>query len=229
MMEYRNELKFIVNEYEIEILNSRLKNILSYDKNVSSNNSYNIRSIYFDDYNDRYLHENESGSNNRFKVRIRIYNGSDSMIKLEIKHKLNGMTKKESCNISRGLFISLIKGEQLNYADLKDDKVLRRFFLEYNMSYLRPKVLVEYDRSAFVYAVGNVRITFDRNIRASYRFDRFFDENTYAMPVLESGKHILEVKYDEILPDHISQQLELNNLMQTAFSKYYISRVMRGI
>lgn len=226
-MEYRHELKYIVDEGDLMIIENRLKNLLKYDENAGDIHSYNIRSVYFDDYDDSYLNENESGVNNRLKIRIRIYNHTSDVIKLEIKYKLNGMTKKESCNISKELCDKLINGDYIDYSECMHHKVLRKVYLETRMMYLKPKIVVEYDRTAFIYRAGNVRITFDRNIRSSKRFDLFFDDNTYPMPILEKGKHVLEVKYDEILPDHISQALEINSLNQTAFSKYYLSRTIQ--
>ena len=69
-----------------------------------------------------------------------------------------------------------------------------------------------------------MRITFDKNIGASEYVDRFFERDVYARPVLEPGAHILEVKYDELLPEYISQILDIGSLKRTAFSKYTMAR-----
>lgn len=223
-MEYRNELKYIVNEFDLKIIEERLKNIMRYDANMQDN-SYNIRSIYFDDYNNTCFYENEAGINKRLKVRIRIYDKSDKLIKLEIKYKNNGMTKKESCNISKNLCEKLTNGEYISIDECGGKKVLYKVFLEQRLHMLKPKIIVEYDRTAFINIVGNVRITFDRNIRASKNIKLFFDDNILANPIQEISTHILEIKYDELLPDYISNVLELNKLRQTSFSKYYFSRI----
>ena len=78
--------------------------------------------------------------------------------------------------------------------------------------------------NTFVYDFGNVRITFDRNIGSTSELDSFFDENLMLRPVLPSGKHILEVKYDELLPDFLYNVMNLGSLQRTAFSKYYLCR-----
>lgn len=226
-MEYRHELKHIVNTYQFDILEYRLRNIMALDSHMVDG-SYNIRSIYFDDYYDSYVNENEAGVNDRSKIRIRIYDHSDKIIKLEIKYKLNGMTKKESCNLTRELCETIIRGECPSFDICKDNKVLSRLYIEMKTRLLKPRVIVEYDRTPFIYGPGNIRVTFDKNIRASKRFDLFFEDNINATPVLEVGKHVLEVKYDEFIPDYISQTLELNNLEQTSFSKYYLSRIAVG-
>ena len=72
---------------------------------------------------------------------------------------------------------------------------------------LQPSVIVEYDRNSFVHQFGNVRITFDRNIRASFQVQSF-NQAPLCLPVLEAGKHILEVKYDDILPNYIAVILD---------------------
>ena len=224
-MEYRNELKYIVNEHDIKTIEYRIKNFLKLDKNTKDNNSYNIRSVYFDSYDNTYFYENEAGVNKRLKVRIRIYDKSDKIIKLEIKHKNNGMTKKESCTISRELCEKLIEGKFLTSDECRNNKVLYKVYLEQHLHLLKPKIIVEYERTAFTNIVGNVRITFDRNIRASKYLKHFFEDNIYSKPAQDIGNHVLEVKYDELLPDYIAQILEINTLRQTAFSKYYLSRL----
>lgn len=226
-MEYRNELKFIVSTNDLEILYNRLKNVLTLDQNIKEEKKYNIRSIYFDDWDNTYFYENESGINKRLKIRIRIYDKSDKIIKLEIKHKYNGMTKKESCTIDKPLFKKILESK-LTIQDCKNNRILNKVYIEQKTNLLKPKIIVEYDRTAFINEVGNVRITFDKNIRASKYINRFFLNNIYAKPINLTDMHVLEVKYDEVLPGYIVDLLELNTLNKTAFSKYYLSRISLG-
>lgn len=85
--------------------------------------------------------------------------------------------------------------------------------------------IVEYERTAFVEPVGNVRVTFDKNIGGTTEIKTFFDEYIPAVPALPAGVHILEVKYDEFLPDYIKEILEIGSLRRTSFSKYYYTRI----
>ena len=222
-MEYRKELKYLVKSNDFDIIKSRINNVMFLDKN-SNNGFYTIRSIYFDDYYNTFYNDNDIGINDRYKIRIRIYNGDDKIIKLEIKYKKDGLTKKESTLISKDLCLRIMGGEQLDISDC-NDKVLYKLYLEQKMYLLVPKIIVEYDREAYVNPIGNVRVTFDKNIRVSKHIERFFEENLYSVPILELNKHVLEVKYDELIPDYISSLLELNTLSQTSFSKYYLSRI----
>ena len=97
------------------------------------------------------------------------------------------------------------------------------FNLALKQDYLMPKIVVEYDRCAYIFDPGNVRITFDRNIRYSKEIDRFIDGKcVYTM--LEDINRILEIKYDEMLPGFIAQTLECGNMNQTAYSKYKLTR-----
>ena len=89
---------------------------------------------------------------------------------------------------------------------------------------LRPKVIVEYDRVPYVYADGNVRVTLDKNIRSSNQCSSFLEEDIFFRPIMENNKHLLEVKFDEYLPDFINQLVENEKIKQTTFSKYFLCR-----
>lgn len=195
------------------------------DQNIKETNSYNIRSIYFDDYYDSYFFQNDAGVDDRFKIRIRIYDKSSELIKLEIKYKKNGYTKKESCRINEDLCKKVMNGEFISIDDCKS-KVLYRLYIEQHMYLLKPKIIVEYDRTAYTSKTGNVRITFDRNIRYSKEINKFFENNLFSQPIMSTGQDVLEIKYDEFLPDYIASVLELNTLERTSFSKYYLSRLL---
>ena len=67
-------------------------------------------------------------------------------------------------------------------------------------------------------------MTLDTNIASSNAIARFFDERIPRRPVMPRGRQLLEVKYDELIPDFIFNNLQLENLQQTAFSKFYICR-----
>jgi hypothetical protein len=91
---------------------------------------------------------------------------------------------------------------------------------------MQPKIIIAYERTAFVHPIGNVRITFDRNIMASRNCASFLEPRIEELvPILPVGMHVLEVKYDEYLPDVIARQLQTGKLQQTAFSKYYLGRL----
>lgn len=107
---FRHELKLLCSAQDLAIVRARLKNLLPFDTHAGENGQYTIRSLYFDDYNDSCLRENEAGVDNRRKYRIRLYNGSPDRLQLEIKRKRHGMTQKLSCRLTREQCETLMRG-----------------------------------------------------------------------------------------------------------------------
>ena len=219
---FRNELKYICSEGELIQIHSRIQMLCDADAHVGPEGIYNIRSIYFDDLQNRYFFENENGTDPREKFRIRTYNASDSRITLECKKKERSMTHKDSCQLSKEQYQKILDGS-LSASDV-NSTLLEKFYLIQEQRHLQPKVIVAYERTPFVYTFGNVRITFDRNIGSSTDISAFFDPYLPVRPILPLGKNILEVKYDELLPNFLYEAMSLGSLRQTTFSKYYLCR-----
>ena len=221
-MKFRRELKYLINYADAELLRERLSTVLHRDSHTVGDR-YHIRSLYFDDYYNSYYKENEIGSDPREKFRIRIYNGSASKITLELKKKERNKTLKLSCPLTEEQCRTLMKGVPL---PMRPDypPLLQKLLLQMRTRLLRPVIIVDYDRVPYVCKDGNVRITMDKNISASRQLDQFLEPVIPKRPVMEKGSHILEVKYDEFLPDYIKTSLELGTLRQTSFSKFYLCR-----
>lgn len=222
-MEYRVEQKYLVSEGQLSFLQRQLESYMAYDKFHPDGEPYVIRSAYFDDMFDSFLQENEDGTDNREKFRIRIYNGDFSQIHLECKSKLNGFTKKKKENLTLQECMCYLNKEPIALHN-EDGFLKKRVYALNQLSRFQPVQIVEYERVAFVEKAGNVRITLDRNICGTNRVETFFDELLPAAPALPSGMHILEVKYDELLPDYIKNVLRTVPLRRTSFSKYYYTR-----
>ena len=222
-MKYRHEFKYFISASEIEILKPRIAAVARLDPHVGDSGGYTIRSLYFDNYGDRCYQENESGTDPREKFRIRIYNASARRIRLECKRKERGKTLKTSCPLTEEQCRCLMRGEIPTDIGEKQT-VLRKLAILMETELFRPKIIVEYERIPFIYPVGNVRVTFDTRIRSSTQISAFLDKEIATRPILRSGQHLIEVKFDEFLPDFIRSVLELGTLRQTAFSKYYLCR-----
>lgn len=220
---YRHELKYTVSAAQIPLLKSRIAGLMQPDAHTGPDGIYTIRSLYFDDYTNRCYYENENGTDPREKYRIRIYNHSDARITLECKRKERGKTLKTSCPLTREQTECLMRGEALPITE-SSHPLLRKFLVEVKTRGLRPVVIVEYERIPYIYRNGNVRVTFDTQIASSSNVQDFFAENLPKRPVMPAGHHLLEVKFDEYLPDFIYRNLNLNRLQQTAFSKFYLCR-----
>lgn len=219
---YRVEDKYCCSMSEIYRMQQTLGMVLATDSNEDNAEGYRISSLYFDDLEDSCLADTIAGSAVRNKYRIRIYNDSLSTIKLEIKEKQNSRISKKSCGITEEQMRKLMRGECIeDKASMGDPATL--FNLAIQTKGLKPKVIVTYERKAFVYQAGNVRITLDRNVRASDCVESF-GRPDISYDWLREQDAVLEVKYDEFIPAFILQLLETGNMQQTAYSKYQLCR-----
>ena len=218
---YRHELKYICSELELQIIEQKLKAVMQPDPHADENGEYLIRSIYFDDYHRSRFFENEDGVDPREKFRIRAYNCFDGRISLEKKIKSHTMTGKKSCLIDRQTCVKMLSGQSIRDR-LGQQPLLDEWILQAETMGLRPVMLGEYVRKPYVYRLGNVRVTFDRNICASYQVRELFEPHISRIAVLPSGYHVLEVKYDDFLPDVIYQLIDSGHMRQTTFSKFYL-------
>lgn len=223
MSEYRHEYKYICSKQQLALIGNNLQGLMDYDENVGEDKQYVIRSLYFDDYWDSCLYDNINGNDPREKFRVRVYNHDTSYIRLELKKKEKGKTKKDFCRIDEGICKRMMLGMPLEMGAVDSD-VYRKFCLWQNTRLLRPKVIVEYDRVPYIYRDGNVRVTFDTNIRSGQQAAAFLDNSIVTRPVMPLNQHILEVKFDELLPDFIYSAMQIEGLRQTTYSKYYMCR-----
>ena len=218
---YRHELKYICSDLELRIIEQKLKAVMKPDPHADKNGEYLIRSVYFDDYQRSRFFENEDGVDPREKFRIRAYNLSDARISLEKKIKSHGMTGKRNCLIDRETCMRMLAGESISDR-LGQHPLLDEWIVQRETAGLRPVMLGEYVRKPYIYPAGNVRITFDRYISASYKVRDIFEARTSRIAVLPTGYHVLEVKFDDFLPDVIYQLIDNGHMRQTTFSKFYL-------
>lgn len=222
-MIYRHELKYYIHNFDVEVLKNELNTIMHSDPNQSKL-GYKVSSLYFDTLYNRFYDENAAGVNIRNKIRIRTYNNDFENYKLEIKSKKDSLCHKESENIDISIVNTLIKFPYDNNITNIDGTVLSKVQLANKMYSLKPVVIVDYDRYALVYKTGNVRITFDSNIKGDMYIDNFLTNNRTGINIINDDYSIVEVKYDDVLPNYISNILDKYNLNQIAFSKYYLCR-----
>ena len=215
---FRFEKKYILNNLQVEQLKHRLSPIMKLDPILSGKEFYSIRSLYFDDYKDTCLKQVINGISERYKYRIRFYNDNTDYIVLEKKYKINNMTKKTSVQITKEIVDGIFKG---NFVISKDNnKLLNEFYLMIRTRGFKPVVIIDYDRIPYVYDAGCVRVTLDYNLSCSYDFDNLFSDEIRRIPLMEEGNTILEVKYNDFIPDYIRFCLQLDGLYRTSYSKY---------
>lgn len=225
-MKVRHEIKFQINQLEYQVLQKKLIAVLKPDSHAKSNNRYHVRNLYFDDMNNTALTEKQAGIFKRGKYRIRIYNHSDSTIKFERKSKFGPYILKESTLISRSEADRLIAGD-FDFLAKTKDRLLRDFYLEVRCNLMRPVLILEYEREAYVQPIGNIRITFDTGMRTGLGSTSFFDDYICTMSALNQEGTILEVKYNEILPEYIRGLFPETIRPQLAIGKFVICRTQQ--
>ena len=220
---YRHEMKYVISAAQLSLLKGRIEHLMEKDSHAGPEGLYNISSLYFDDYRNSCYYENENGTDPREKFRIRIYNHSTRRIMLECKRKERGKTHKTTCPLTLEQARLLSQGKiPENWQELP--ALLRKLVLKMKTTRMRPVVIVEYDRIPYVYSQGNVRVTFDMHMSSAGDVRTFLEGTSPRRPIMPAGWHLMEVKYDEFLPDVIYRSLNLHQLQQTAYSKYYLSR-----
>ncbi len=222
MKKYRNEWKYCCTERELLDVEARAKGILQIDSHAGADGTYMVHSLYFDNRSYSCAHATEMGLGRRYKYRIRYYGNSPKTLRLERKEKENGRCRKLTCLLTTKQYESIMTGQIEEVFWNTDNKVLKQFCIDIWKKGFEPKVIVDYERIAYVEEISNIRITFDKNITASGDVEHFLDGDYAASALLEKGKHILEVKFDEILPGYIKKVIYVDTLQQTSFSKYYI-------
>lgn len=215
---YRHEQKIEISQGDLLALRSKLKAVMKPDSHATDGR-YEIRSLYFDNDRNKALREKLDGVNYREKFRLRLYNSDLNFIRLEKKSKVNGLCRKESVLLTPAQVQALLAGE------LDDtDPLTREFLSKMRNQRLAPKTLVDYTREAFVYGPGNVRVTLDYNIRTGLNGTDFLSPDCIMVPAGDAPA-ILEVKWDEYLPDIIQDLIQMPHRRVGAFSKYAACRI----
>lgn len=219
---YRHELKYRINLPDWALLRCRLPAVVHRDPHAGEDGEYTIRSLYFDDYWNTAYEEKEVGVLTRHKYRIRIYNCEDSLIRLERKNKYGAYIWKQSAPLTRRETEWILNGE---YAFMlhSPHSLLQEFYYECISRIMRPRVVVDYEREPYVLEAGDVRITFDKHIRAGLGgFDAFFDPEMATVDVMPGDSMIMEVKFTRFLPAMIRKLLPPASSELTAASKYVL-------
>lgn len=222
-MVYRNEIKHFLSPGDKAAVIASLSRVMRPDPHAGPSGRYRIRSLYFDDLWDTALREKRSGVSRREKFRIRYYNDDLSFIRLEKKVKRAGLGYKLSAPLSRGEAQRIVQGDTGWMPD-SGRPLIVELYAKMRGELLRPRTIVDYTRTPFVYGPGNVRVTVDEDIRTGLRSTDFLDPACVTIPAGEPVI-LLEVKWDEYLPDCIRHAVHLKGRRETAFSKYEICRI----
>ena len=222
----RHELKFFITPVQYQVLSRMLRATLMPDPHGDENNRYHIRSLYFDTAFDSALYDKINGTADRDKYRIRIYNFSDAMIRLECKSKYRDLISKRSVRISRDLAEQLISADPTGL-DTTASGLVSDVFREMRTNLLHPVVIVDYLREAWLHPAEEVRITFDMQLRSGVNSIDLFNPHVPTVPPFDHEEIILEVKYNQVLPPYINNLLSFalrDGAARSAISKYVYCR-----
>ncbi len=88
---------------------------------------------------------------------------------------------------------------------------------------LCPKVIVDYEREAYIHPLEDVRVTFDKGVRTGYRSTDLF-RRIPTFPVIDDYDMVMEVKFNRTLPVFLRSLLQTGSHARSAVSKYCLCR-----
>ncbi|MEF9839850.1 MAG: polyphosphate polymerase domain-containing protein [Lachnospiraceae bacterium] len=220
---YRKEIKYIISFIDYIRVQNYIGAYIHPDP-YTGHNGYNVRSLYFDSEHDGDMQDVLDGLFEKSKLRLRVYTPQDKKVKLELKQKAGSDGRKQTLWITREEAQQMI---HTNYSFLLDkgEPLAVQCYKRLTLGAYRPKVIVEYNRFAYVYTNNNIRITFDRNVTSCPIVEDFLRPAFAERLLMPSDLGVLEVKYDGFLPTPLKQALEPIDRLATSNSKYLQARL----
>ena len=216
---FRHEYKYVIPYGDSLKLRSKLDKLLVLDRG----SPYPVRSLYFDSVDDTDYYDKQGGVIHRKKIRLRIYDPDSDFCKLEMKEKYDYHQLKSSLILNRREAEKVINGD-IDFLLDKNNEAANKIYLVMREGHYIPKVIIEYDRAAYINSGTTTRITFDFNIRESHDFEKFFTNDINYIDCTDPKDMVLEVKFDRFLEPYISNVLkDYQNRFQSV-SKYVMGR-----
>jgi SPX domain protein involved in polyphosphate accumulation len=225
----RFELKYLVPEQLSPSIRSFLRSYLELDEFAaqSPNHSYQIHSIYLDSEDLKTYHWTLNGNDDRYKLRIRYYDGrDDSPVFFETKRRLNDCILKERCAVHRRAAHLVLRGHLPDKTAIMSNTVrhlmnLQRFCYFATVLQAKPKAHVAYAREAWVSTHDNsMRITMDRKVSTEPMSQLRFCGQLHNPFAVFGQEVVLEIKFTERFPSWCRDMVEALGLAQTGAAKY---------
>lgn len=220
----RHELKFYISRSDYEYTSAVLSELMEKDENQNNDRGYFIRSLYFDDIAESSVEEKLDGIELRDKYRLRIYDTNLEWAKLERKRKVNNFVQKSSVTVTKEEAEEIISG---NYDCLleKKSKDAVSIYFDLKRKYFRPTVIVDYIRDVYKMNYNEIRITFDKHLRANTEDFRLFSNDVITHPLQRDDVIEMEVKFNTCLPSWFKDFLNFESSVNMAISKYCHGRI----
>lgn len=215
----RQEYKYFIKNEDILYLRNNISKFMHLDKNACKRSyEYTVNTLYFDSIFETCLDEKMDGINFREKFRLRTYGNKNSILKLESKQRMDTAIAKNSHHISLEEAEKLISC-RYNFLKRSKNNFFNEVFIKFKTKMYSPSIMVCYEREAYELPYGNIRITFDKNLRTHNANHNIFNAKG-GMPIFEKNYQILEVKYSVELPDYLKKILSNVIASRSAISKF---------
>jgi hypothetical protein len=225
----RFELKYLIREGITQPLRDFVSSYLEVDDYGARqpNFAYSVHSLYLDSDDLRLHHASVNGTRNRYKLRLRYYDGNpDTPVFFEIKRRADNCILKQRCGVRREAIPLLLAGhlpepEHLLSEEPRHLVTMQRFNLLMHSIQAQPKLHNHYLREAWVSPHDNsVRVTFDRQLSAE-PFFRAQAAVSMRQPARVFPEFVvLELKFTTRFPNWFGALVQRFNLMQLSSAKY---------
>ncbi|MGB3367382.1 MAG: polyphosphate polymerase domain-containing protein [Acidaminobacteraceae bacterium] len=216
---FRFEKKYVISFQTAFILQQKLDHIMKKDKNGPD--GYLIRSLYFDDMYNSGFYDKINGFSKRKKYRIRLYDYKTDFVKFEVKERQDQYIRKTSIKLSPD---DLKNIQNHNYIFLLSrGEFGQELYLQLTAKGLKPHLLIDYFRKAYTLDYNNIRITFDENI-SYYPPSWDLTNRTFYSSNFNKDFVVLEIKFDNFLPNYLMPVFEGLIESRQQFSKYVNGR-----
>ena len=219
----RVELKWVISVAEWRSLRNRLAGVMKPDAHADADGAYEVRSLYFDDLQDSAVHEKLDGLDRRKKMRLRVYDLHDGVIKLEKKTRVGDRTGKEAVLLDREEVRDILAG-RISPCRPHTNGLLTELALDMRTRLSRPAAMIDYTREALYLPVHDVRVSCDRHLSLCLGTADLFEPELTRLPVLPEALAILEVKFPRYVPEHLAGILATATRQRMAYSKYVVCR-----
>jgi SPX domain protein involved in polyphosphate accumulation len=200
------------------------------DSHVTNNYDYEVRSLYFDSNFHHSFLEKKDGIAIRRKLRIRYYpdftRSDEKFAFIEIKKKINENVAKSRVFVPLENVLKILKGNNnearafYNKASAQDKNTLKEIWFLSKRYNLKPACIVSYKRQPFLSKFEKTfRITFDTNVMVrNYNLDLHFGGGSEL--IVPRGICIMEIKFNNYIPNWAIKILQKNNCLQYKISKF---------
>jgi SPX domain protein involved in polyphosphate accumulation len=228
----RYEYKYLIPERLVPAIRAAARTTCRLDEHAKAGGSYAIRSLYLDTDGYHLYWANEREQRNRFKARIRTYPGKPAPVFFEIKRRIGDVIVKTRAAVPEPLWKQGLADPGSISLPPHAKRGLEKFYMLAQTYHLRPRVLVEYDREAYVSVVDNyARLTFDRRIvcQAQDALDldaapsRWRAVDHLVKTLTPEPVCVLELKFERVAPRWMVDLIKRLELVRLSFSKYCYS------